>query len=233
MSLNAMNIGVRAFSGSARRFGSGSTDISLSQKLKEELSFEKESVSEEQPEFLKAFLKDNVWKINDISGNDEVTITRTFGDENIRVMFSIADVQAEEDMSELENESDSESDVDDNPAPFPVRASLSITKSTGPGALNIDLMCQEGMFVIENISFYDEVNLGTELTAEADWKRRGLYIGPQFETLDIAVQEEFEKYLQERGINASVATFIPEYAAHKEQQEYVKWLNKVNTFIEL
>ena len=40
-------------------------------------------------------------------------------------------------------------------------------------------MCQEGQFGIENISFYDDANLGTDLTAEADWKRRGLYIGPQ------------------------------------------------------
>ena len=39
-------------------------------------------------------------------------------------------------------------------------------------------MCQEGQFVIENISFYDDKKLGTELTAEADWNRRGLYIGP-------------------------------------------------------
>lgn len=40
-------------------------------------------------------------------------------------------------------------------------------------------MCQEGQFAIENISFYDDAKLGTELTAEADWKRRGLYIGPE------------------------------------------------------
>jgi len=231
MSSNAMNVGVRAFSGSARRFGSGSSDVTLSQKLNEELTYEKESLSESKPEFLKTFLKDGVWKINDTTGNDEVTITRKFGDENIRVMFSIADIQAE-DMEELE-ETDSESDAEDNPAPYPVRASLSITKSTGPGALNIDLMCQEGQFVIENISFYDDANLGTDLTADADWKRRGLYIGPQFETLDIAVQEEFEKYLQERGIDTTVASFIPEYAAYKEQLEYVKWLSKVNKFIQL
>ena len=40
-------------------------------------------------------------------------------------------------------------------------------------------MVQEGLFVIENISFYADAKLGTEMTAEADWKRRGLYIGPQ------------------------------------------------------
>jgi complement component 1 Q subcomponent-binding protein, mitochondrial len=40
-------------------------------------------------------------------------------------------------------------------------------------------MCQEGVFVVENISFYNDAKLVTELTADADWKRRGLYIGPQ------------------------------------------------------
>lgn len=72
----------------------------------------------------------------------------------------------------------------------------------------------------------------------------------QFDTLDIAVQEEFEKFLTERGINDALAMFIPEYAEHKEQkvrlrqshwlclsankwlQEYVGWLNNVKKFIE-
>jgi hypothetical protein len=40
----------------------------------------------------------------------------------------------------------------------------------------------------------------------------------QFETLDLQVQEEFEKFLQERGINESLAFFVPEYAQHKEQK---------------
>jgi hypothetical protein len=40
----------------------------------------------------------------------------------------------------------------------------------------------------------------------------------KFETLDVSVQEEFEKYLQERGINESLAIFIPEYAEYKEQK---------------
>lgn len=91
-------------------------------------------------------------------------------------------------------------------------------QSTGPGALNIDLSCQDGQFVIENISFYDDAKVGTELNVENDWKRRGLYIGPTFDTLDVGLQDEFEKYLQERGINEAVASFIPEYCGYKEQQ---------------
>jgi hypothetical protein len=79
-------------------------DIALSQKLKEELKYEKESLSEDgtTPEFLKNFLEKGVWsvrsiflflclvyrdskihslQINDVRGNDEVTLTRKFGDE--------------------------------------------------------------------------------------------------------------------------------------------------------
>jgi hypothetical protein len=40
----------------------------------------------------------------------------------------------------------------------------------------------------------------------------------QFDHLDVAVQELFEQYLEERGINSSLAIFIPEYAEMKEQK---------------
>lgn len=33
--------------------------------------------------------------------------------------------------------------------------------------------------MIDNISYYIDAKVGTELTAEADWKRRGYYLGPQ------------------------------------------------------
>ena len=40
----------------------------------------------------------------------------------------------------------------------------------------------------------------------------------QFETLDVGVQEEFIRYLQERGIDDDLAVFIPELIEHKEQK---------------
>jgi Mitochondrial glycoprotein len=50
----------------------------------------------------------------------------------------------------------------------------------------------------------------------------------------VGVQEEFEKFLQERGINESLALFIPEYAEYKEQKvrrghEYWELLHSVLT----
>ena len=38
-------------------------DISLSQKLKEELTYEKESLPEPKPEFVKTFVKEGVWEV--------------------------------------------------------------------------------------------------------------------------------------------------------------------------
>ncbi|KAF9528408.1 mitochondrial glycoprotein [Crepidotus variabilis] len=228
--------GVRAFSMTPTRLGSGTTDIALSQKLQEELKFEQEAAAETAapdttPEFLKSFLEQGVWSIEDVRGNDEVALTRKFGDENLRVVFSIADIAVEDEFEDPEAQP--EEDDAETVLATPIRTSVSITKSTGPGALNIDLTAQDNAFTVENISFYDDAKVGTELTAEADWKRRGLYIGPSFETLDYTLQEEFQKYLAERGLNEIVASFIPEYAAYKEQQEYVKWLGKVKNFVDL
>lgn len=86
--------------------------------------------------------------------------------------------------------------------------------------------------MIENITFYKDDKLATDLTAESDWARRGLYIGPQFETLDENVQTQFESYLAERGISTNLALFIPNYAEYKEQYEYCAWLKNVKGFID-
>ncbi|KAI6118664.1 mitochondrial glycoprotein [Pisolithus croceorrhizus] len=221
----------RAFSLSSARFSEGSTDVLLSQKLAEELKYEKEAADESEPEFLKTFKQQGIWKIEDIEGNDEVTLTRKFGNESIRVMFSIADIQNAEEP-EFGQEEESDSEETENVRSYPIRVSFSITKEHAQGSINVDTMCQDGAFIVDNISYYPDAQLGSELTAEADWKRRGLYIGPQFETLDVSVQEEFEKFLQERGINEHLALFIPDYSELKEQKEYVRWLENVKKFVD-
>jgi len=225
----------RSFSVSARKLGEGSHDVLLSQKLAEELKYETEAVTESgEPEFLTAFKKEGIWQIKDVPGSDEVTLSRKFGNEDIRLMFSIADIQDAEEHEEFDEgqENEEEGQDEEQIETYPIRVSFSITKATAPGAINVDTMCQEGGFVVDNISYYPDAKMGTDLTAEADWKRRGMYLGPQFDTLDVSVQEEFEKYMGERGISESLAMFIPEYAEYKEQKEYVKWLENVKSFVE-
>jgi len=222
----------RTFVTSKTAFSSGENDLALSQKLTEELQYEKDSTpSELVPAFLEAFKNAGIWTIEDKEGHDEVVLTRQFGNESVRVLFSIADIDSTQDDPEYVEEG-AESEEAEVEHSFPVRVGITITKPT-TGALSVDAVAGDGAFVIENISFYQDAKLATELTAEADWKRRGLYIGPQFDHLDVAVQELFEQYLEERGINSSLAVFIPEYAEMKEQKEYVKWLSTVKKFIDM
>ncbi|GAA5834741.1 hypothetical protein JCM11251_003650 [Rhodosporidiobolus azoricus] len=233
---------VRPFSSSLARF----EPSALSTKLEEELNFETQegSFGQDEPEFLKAFREEGVWQVEDIQGSDEVTLRRTFGNENIRLIFSISDIDAENETTAADYEQvDAEAASPDSgsggvgeeaPAAepgFPVETSITITKPSG-GALTIDALAQDGLFIINNIAFYPDQDVALGMTSEDDWKRQGLYMGPAFENLDESVQAEFEQYLEERGVNSALALFIPDLAEWKEQKEYVRWLEGTKEFIE-
>ncbi|KAF8591304.1 mitochondrial glycoprotein [Ramaria rubella] len=234
----ASPLNTRTFSASALAQGEGASDVSLSQKLQEEIKYEKEGTEAETPEFLKAFQAEQIWSVEETAGSDEVTLARQFGNEQIRIMFSIADIDTSSEQQILDGADedgnpDEASDEEASPS-YPIRTAITITKPNGGrGALSIDAMCQDGVFSLDSIAYYPDAKVGTELTAEADWKRRGLYIGPQFDHLDVNVQEEFEKFLRERGISEGLALFIPEFAEHKEQKEYIKWLESVKAFVDV
>ncbi|GAA5901735.1 hypothetical protein JCM6882_006053 [Rhodosporidiobolus microsporus] len=237
---------VRNFSSSLSRF----EPSALSTKLGEELKFETESGdANAEPEFVTAFKDEGVWQVVDEAGSDEIVLTRTFGSENIRLIFSISDLDADSDVppsvyddadASASSSSSSSPDAgsggvgDEAPAgeqSFPVETSITITKPSG-GALTIDAVAQDGLFIINNIAFYPDADVALGMTSEDDWKRQGLYMGPAFENLDEAVQAEFEQYLEERGVNSALALFIPDLAEWKEQKEYVRWLEGAKEFIE-
>ncbi|KIM21345.1 hypothetical protein M408DRAFT_80662, partial [Serendipita vermifera MAFF 305830] len=166
--------------------------------------------------------------IDQTPGHDEVVISRTYNNETIRVMFTISDVENAEPA--FDEEAESSDDEGLGGTIFPIRCSISITKPTG-GALTIEALAQDGLFNIESASFYKDAKLASDLTAESDYKRRGLYLGPQFENLDPSLQEGFEAFLAERGIDENLALLIPEYAEWKEQKEYIDWLKGVKGFV--
>lgn len=231
-------VAMRSLHASSCVRSAGESDSELSAKLQQEISYEQESApttGEEgvdpnaEPSFLTDFKNQGVWKIVDQAGSDEIALTRDFGNEHIRILFSIGDI----DSSEAEMDENDEVDVkedEDSPA-FPVRCAITISKQN-QGALTVDAQAVDGAFNIQNISFYKDDKLATDLTAEADWARRGLYIGPQFETLDEGVQAQFESFLEERGLSTDLALFIPNYAEFKEQREYCAWLENVKDFVD-
>jgi complement component 1 Q subcomponent-binding protein len=94
-------------------------------------------------------------------------------------------------------------------AGFPVRTAITISKGDDSGALTIDAVAQDGMFMIDSVAFYPDAKVGLDMTADGDWQRRALYMGPEFDALDESLQEEFEAFLEERGINSNLALIVP------------------------
>ena len=106
---------------------------------------------------------------------------------------------------------------------FPARMNVTIEKK-GKGTLQIETTANEGQISIESVNYFKDTKLAEPGSAEAQWKRSGLYEGPPFGNLDVDLQMLLEKYLDERGINTQLALWVPEYIDFKEQREYLGWL---------
>ncbi|KAI8815071.1 mitochondrial glycoprotein [Cladochytrium replicatum] len=213
-----------AFSTSRFNQSHGLVDVDLAQKLSEELDYEKGESGETDAQFqqtLKNFEKLGIWKIEDKTGEKEVTMTRTYGNEKISVIFS-TDAINEQDIEEGE---ESES--------FPVSLTILIEKagSEDRGALEIIATSEEGSIYIESVAYNKSSALAADTSAEGDWQRRGKYSGPIFTDIDEELQDLFHKYIEERGIDTGMSEFIPEYLEKKEQREYMNWLGSIKGFV--
>ncbi|GAB7351369.1 hypothetical protein MBLNU459_g2052t1 [Dothideomycetes sp. NU459] len=264
-----------------RRSDIDSANEELAAKLNSEIVLETDQQDDSYRENIKEYLENSDFQIEDTAGQEEVHLTRTYGDEKIKVTFSIADFNtfdAEADTAEdpaLYDEDDGAVDLsegqsgganskgavsqgrtaggnvrvgqDDQVSPadrpelndedgeaqpsFPARVQITVTREA-KGALAIECVAQDGEITIDNVYYFPTADLAEAKTAEKDWARRSLYTGPPFGQLDEDLQVLLERYLDERGINTSMALFIPDYIDMKEQKEYIRWLGNMKSFVE-
>jgi len=242
----------------------------LSAKINQELQLEQETMNEEKNDLQKVvddFLESSQYTLVDNPGSEIVHLTRKFGNEDIKITFSISDVNAPQDPESEEADSALLDEEDDIPPPpsaspsksakspedplsssegeepledasatpsemaFPMRLMVTITKPNA-GVLHIQTLAQDGFIQVEDVHYFKDASLADAKTAEQELKRRDLYAGPPFENLDVDLQMLLERYLEERGINSALATFVPDLAELKEQREYVGWLGNVKKFID-
>ncbi|KAI9925662.1 hypothetical protein ASPWEDRAFT_41787 [Aspergillus wentii DTO 134E9] len=257
-----------AFSTSSVFRQSAEGDVELVAKLEDEVKHEKASGLEDlesSVQNIQYVLQNNSWEVKDVPGEQEIVLTKKFGNEEIRLTFTVADLQnlsEQEDFDDgaLADEMDfeghqptnqgraggvSQQHPEDRVAPadreldeldrdvepsFPARVNVTVEKP-GNGALLIQTVAQDGLFQVEEVSYFSKPDLAHAQTAEKDWARQSLYAGPPFENLDEDLQSYLERYLEERGVNAELANMIPDYIQVKEQKEYVRWLESVKNFI--
>lgn len=249
--------------------GRGEVDEELIAKLDSEIGLQEEiKDSDLMPESVETFLDETPFEVIDKPGSEEVELVRRFGDEIIRVEFSISDLnfmqqdlQDEESLYEDESSDDipentqsggaqskvakeqgrvqvaneAEQDdelLDDEEAPgtsFPAHLNIVIEKRTG--AIKIAALAQDGMIIVQSILYHNNADLLKNKSAENDYQSEGLYAGPLFANLDDELQDIFERYLDERGINTALALFVPDYIEYKEEKEYTKWLENLKNFV--
>ncbi|TVY43984.1 Mitochondrial acidic protein [Lachnellula occidentalis] len=248
-----------AFTSSAlRRSKGGEGDDELAAKLEAELEMENEMKDQEGlPTSVKDYLENCPFEIIDTPGVEDVVLTRKFGDEKIQITFSISDINNVE--GEEPYEDNAMADEEDNinqgdpksfkSAPedsieeeqgegaaegersYPARLNIIIEKA-GKGALNVESVVQDSVHMIDNVYYYADASHAYAKTPEAIQGRQSIYSGPPFANLDENLQMLMERYLDERGINAALAIFVPDYIDMKEQKEYLRWLANVKDFVE-
>ncbi|KAJ5623235.1 hypothetical protein N7490_011840 [Penicillium lividum] len=219
-------------------------DIELLAKLEEEVKHEKASGAEdakEQKASIDYTLQAGEWQVKDVAGEQEVVLSKKFGNETIRVTFTVADINnlsedpmddlhddALGDEAEYQNQREGEEDI--LPPTFPARLDIAIEKANN-GALLIQAVIQDGDLQIEEISHFKDAETANAQSAEKDWTRQSLYSGPPAENLDPELLSFWGRYLEERGLNVEFQNMVTDYIAFKEQKEYVSWLENVRKFI--
>jgi complement component 1 Q subcomponent-binding protein len=97
--------------------------------------------------------------------------------------------------------------------------------------MELNVTAEGDSFFIDNVAYSNDSSKMTDLSPVADYERKQLYSGPQFEQLDEQVQETFLEFLEERGFDKGFAQFAKQYLEYKEQNEYVNWLEGVEAFV--
>lgn len=112
-----------------------------------------------------------------------------------------------------------------------MRATVVIEKED-KGSLVLNTVAQDGYLHIDAVRYFKQGQMIQDVTSvDVGEQRQDLYMGPVYDELDEQIQTTFTRYLEERGIDTALATFLPDYVDYKEQKEYVNWLKDVNDFV--
>lgn len=141
------------------------------------------------------------------------------------------DSQSRGGAADLAQEANEDMEAGSDDAAIPCRLNVVIEKPN-QGALNIEALAQDGAIVLENLYYYKDPKMAHSTDAAAVHAAQDAYPGPPFGSLDEDLQIMMERYLEERGINQSLAVFVPDYMDVKEQKEYMGWLKNVKGFID-
>ncbi|KAJ4953462.1 hypothetical protein NE237_030294 [Protea cynaroides] len=121
--------------------------------------------------------------------------------------------------------------------------SISVPKSTEDGqtedtrlhiSLIVDVSKGEGCDILEFVcsAWPDELEIQKIFMLKRDGLPARPYVGPDFKDLDDELQNAYQEFLEERGVNDELAVFLHGYMVNKDRTEFIRWLGNVRSFIE-
>jgi hypothetical protein len=73
--------------------------------------------------------------------------------------------------------------------------------------------------------------VGMELERAGGDENAVAYTGPDYKTLDPSLQDSVQTYLEARGINGELGSYIFDVQRDKESKMYLSWLTSVEKFL--
>ena len=203
----------------------------LSQVLGEELEHERTTY---KPSEVVAKGPPEPFEMIETDGDCEITLVRAYGDdEEIAVTFNATEDPYEEDEYFASEVDGAVGETDEEDEDVTIYFSVSVSRSDGHEGLEFSCATDGETVEVRNVR-YESLG-GASGDGEADEDDEDAYFssypGPNYDELDESVQEEFHKYLEARGIDATLANYIAEAHVDKEQREYTRWLENVANFV--
>ncbi|KAJ4958373.1 hypothetical protein NE237_025484 [Protea cynaroides] len=101
-------------------------------------------------------------------------------------------------------------------------------------SLIVDVSKEEGCDVLEFVcsAWPDSLEIQRVFMLRRDGMPTRPYVGPDFKDLDDELQNAYQEFLEERGVNDELAVFLHEYMVNKAKTEFIRWLENVKSFIE-
>eukprot|EP00927_Polykrikos_kofoidii_P014718 TRINITY_DN164_c0_g1_i1.p1 TRINITY_DN164_c0_g1~~TRINITY_DN164_c0_g1_i1.p1 ORF type:complete len:260 (+),score=52.95 TRINITY_DN164_c0_g1_i1:69-782(+) len=200
---------------SNRFFAASTAGAKVAKVLQAEVKHEDEQY--EQAKEIKAFLRNSDFKLAETDGDVNMSLSREVGGRVVQIEWQLT--SPFDPMADAEGEEDN---MEQEATDFCVTIE---NKSSGAG---VSFYCstqagEEHRYVIGNVKMF----------ANAEEKESASsFNGPEFEDLDDKVQESFDEFLADAGLNREVCDFIDAMALDKEQREYIRWLKNAKMFFE-
>eukprot|EP00448_Togula_jolla_P023208 CAMPEP_0170589792 /NCGR_PEP_ID=MMETSP0224-20130122/11529_1 /TAXON_ID=285029 /ORGANISM="Togula jolla, Strain CCCM 725" /LENGTH=242 /DNA_ID=CAMNT_0010913553 /DNA_START=51 /DNA_END=779 /DNA_ORIENTATION=+ len=196
----------------ARRAFASAAAGKVSKALQGEIKHEEEQY--EQAKEIKSFLKNSDFKLVEADGDVNMALERELGNKVVRIEWQLA--------SPFDPEADPEGDGE----PEREATDLSISVENKDSGAGMVFYCstqpgEDHRYVIGNVKCFATAEEKDSVSS---------YHGPEFEDLDDKLQEAFDEYLAELGMNSEICDFVDAMALDKEQREYVRWLKLASKF---